>query len=97
PRPRARNPQAAGGARPALERLQRAPERVAEDELLEAQAGAEGQGARAEPADRARGDLQDERAALVLAQLGVDRPFREPEGRARVTGHRGDAGLRGRG
>src|SRR5437667_398040 len=42
-RPRNRNHHDTGGAMLALERLQGAPERVAEDELLEAQARAEGQ------------------------------------------------------
>src|SRR5436309_4385455 len=78
----------------ALERLQRAAEGVADDQLLEAQAGSEAKRARAQPADRARGDLQDEGPALVEAQLGVDRSLREAEGSAGVAGHRGDAGLR---
>ena len=55
------------------------PERVAQDQLLECDAGAEAQRARAQAADRPRRDLDHRDAIAVDAQLGVDRPVGEPE------------------
>src|SRR5207244_11882363 len=79
-----------------LERFQLAVEGEAQNQLLEAQARPEGERARAQPADRPRRDLEDEGAALVDAQLGVDRPLGEAQRRAGITGHGGDALLRRR-
>ena len=68
----------------AVERVDLPAERVAQDQLLERHAGAEPEGAGAEAADRACGDLDDPRARVVDAKLGVDGPLREPERRARA-------------
>src|SRR5437773_1969074 len=61
-RARNRDHHHAGGSLLTLERVQRAAEGVAVDQLLEAQAGAEAECLGAEPADRARRDLEDPRA-----------------------------------
>ena len=61
------------------------PEGVAQDQLLEAHAGAEAQRARAQSSDRASSQLEHAHAALVHTQFGVDRPLAQPE-RARRAG-----------
>src|SRR3954468_11071121 len=58
-------------------------ERVAEDQLLERHAEPEAEAARAEPADRARGELEHLRRRPE-AELGVDRAFGQPERFRRV-------------
>ena len=75
----------AGGGGLTGEAVERHPERMAEDHLLEADAGAEAQGAGTESADRARGDLDDADAVAVDPQLRVDRPLGETDRRARVV------------
>ena len=71
--------------------------RVAHDHVFERKAGFESQAAGAQAADRARGDLDQDRAAVrcAPAQLGVDGTGLEAE-RARRRRHRvGDAALIG--
>ena len=65
------------------EAVERHPERVPQDHLLERDAGAEAQRARAQPADRPRRDLDHPDAVAVDAELGVHRTFGEPD-RART-------------
>jgi len=48
---------------------------VAEEKLLQADAGAESKGPRAQPADRPSRDLEDPCPLVVQADLGVDRAF----------------------
>src|SRR5206468_8648506 len=55
------------------------PDRVPEDDLLEADAGTESQRARTETADRARRDVDDADVTAVDAELGVDGSLTELE------------------
>ena len=59
---------------------------MAEDQLLERDAGAEAQRARAQAADRPRRDLDHRDAVAVDAELGVDRPVGEPDRARRPPG-----------
>ena len=59
------------------------PERVAQDQLLERDARAEAQRARAQPADRAGRDLDHPHAVAVDPQLGVHRALRPARSRRR--------------
>src|SRR6266702_4392509 len=79
----------------ALEAWQRHAERVAEDQLLERDVGAESQCGAAAAADRSRRQLDEPRPVLVPAQLRVQRALQEAEGARRLLGARGDRRLRG--
>ncbi len=63
---------------------------VAEDKLLQADAGAESKGPRAQPADRPSRDLEDPCRLVIQADLGVDRAFAKAE-RARDASEIGAA------
>ncbi len=65
---------------------------VAEDQLLERDAGAESEGPAAQPADRAGGDLQDPGAAVVDPELGVDRALGQADRRRGGRGRPLDQG-----
>ncbi len=82
-------------SRRAGEAVERHSQRVAQHELLERDARAELQRARAEAADRAGRDLDDVDAVTVTdalePQLGVDRSFDQPQRAARARGHVGHA------
>ena len=74
-RPRDRDHHHAARGVLAGELVERQPDRVAQDHLLEADPGAEAQRARAQAADGARRDVDDADVAAVDAELGVDGPF----------------------
>src|SRR3954447_13262651 len=75
----------AGGQVLAAHVVEREAESVPQDQLLERHAEAESEAARAEPADRARGELEHPRRRAE-AQLPVDRAFGEAERPRRVPG-----------
>src|SRR3954469_13578538 len=75
----------AGGHVLAAHVVEREAESVPQDQLLERHAEAEPEAARAEPADRARGELEHPRRRAE-AQLRVDRAFGEAERPRRVAG-----------
>ena len=74
--------------RPSRGRVEGKPEGVAEDEFLEAHAQPEAQRPRAEPADRARSELEQPRSGAVDPELGVDRPRLSRRRRHRRSGGR---------
>src|SRR6266705_2124952 len=77
-----------GRAGLALQLLDVAAEGAHQDDLLERQTGAEAEGARAQAADAAGGELDEPGAAVVEAQLGVHGTFAQSEG----AGGRGGRG-----
>ena len=64
---------------------------MAEDQLLERDAGAEPQRPRAQAADRPRRDLEHGDAIAVDPELGVDGPVGEPDRVRRAPGEERDA------
>ena len=68
---------------------------MAQDHLLQADAGAEAQRARAQPADRAGRELEHAHPLAVHAQLGVDRSLAQPQRARRPRGNRLDLGQDG--
>src|SRR5499427_3422886 len=80
------------GARP-LERGHGPAEGMADDDLFEGHAGAEAEGARAQAADGARGELDEPGTRFVDPELDVDRPVREAEGPRRLGRTRSDGRL----
>ena len=81
-RPGDRNHHHAGRRRLAREVIRVEAEGVAQDQLLEADADAEAQRARAQSADRAGRDLEHADARAVDAQLRVDRPLAQARARS---------------
>src|SRR5499425_1723255 len=68
-------------------------EGMADDDLFEGHAGAEAEGARAQAADGARGQLDEPGTRFVDSELDVDRPVREAEGLRRLARARDDGRL----
>src|SRR5437660_2172349 len=95
PSPRDRKHHHPDGAALSLERADLHAERLTKDQLLQRQAGAEAERARAQPADGPRGYFDHRGPVAIHPQLGVHRPIPETQRLGCPCGARGNLGLDG--